>query len=98
MAEVKGNQVRSIGVLVQPGDYAFFVDSAGAVAGMNFMCPCGCGDKSALCFSTYPKDKPADARWIWNGSREAPTLTPSILRTMGCKWHGFLTDGIFKQC
>jgi hypothetical protein len=35
--------------------------------------------------------------WTWNGSKDCPTLTPSILVkayegwTLG--WHGFLTDG-----
>lgn len=38
--------------------------------------------------------------WGWNGNREAPTITPSILVYGGDGnggrteyWHGFLTDG-----
>ena len=35
--------------------------------------------------------------WEWNGNRESPTLTPSILvhvsRDQPDKWHGYLTDG-----
>lgn len=31
-------------------------------------------------------------KWIWNGSHEAPTLSPSIL--VHGKWHGFLRDGV----
>lgn len=36
--------------------------------------------------------------WEWNGSKESPTLTPSILHWGNGKkepatWHGFLTDG-----
>jgi hypothetical protein len=36
--------------------------------------------------------------WKWNGSKEAPTLTPSILhwgngRKEPATWHGYLTDG-----
>jgi hypothetical protein len=36
--------------------------------------------------------------WEWNGSKEVPTLTPSILHWGGGKgqpatWHGYLTDG-----
>lgn len=33
--------------------------------------------------------------WGWNGNREAPTLTPSILISQGRpdEWHGFLEDG-----
>jgi hypothetical protein len=40
------------------------------------------------------KKKPGD--WDWNGNREKPTLSPSIL-IRGSeniqKWHGFLRDG-----
>ncbi len=36
------------------------------------------------------KQKP----WIWNGSKEAPTLTPSIKVGIDpVLWHGYLTDG-----
>lgn len=38
--------------------------------------------------------------WAWNGNKESPTLTPSILINGGDGhggrveyWHGFLTDG-----
>jgi hypothetical protein len=37
-------------------------------------------------------------RWLWNGDKDLPTISPSILVhdvpgfTQG--WHGFLTDGI----
>ncbi|MEN6481297.1 MAG: DUF6527 family protein [Anaerolineaceae bacterium] len=40
------------------------------------------------------------AIWGWNGNKEAPTITPSILIFSGDgnggrreQWHGFLTDG-----
>lgn len=36
-------------------------------------------------------------QWKWNGNRELPTLTPSILvhpvKDWTIGWHGFLTDG-----
>lgn len=33
--------------------------------------------------------------WLWNGDREAPTLTPSILnRGAGDEWHGWMTAGV----
>lgn len=32
-------------------------------------------------------------RWDWNGNRESPTLTPSILHHGNPEWHGYLTDG-----
>ena len=35
--------------------------------------------------------------WNWNGNKELPTLTPSILvkevPNWNAGWHGFLTDG-----
>jgi hypothetical protein len=36
--------------------------------------------------------------WNWNGSKEAPTLTPSILhwgkgKNSPATWHGYMTDG-----
>lgn len=38
------------------------------------------------------------ACWTWNGNRDAPTLTPSILhwgegKNNPATWHGYLTDG-----
>jgi len=41
-----------------------------------------------------PKKYPV---WQWNGNKEVPTLTPSILvhgaKDQPDRWHGFLTDG-----
>ena len=37
-----------------------------------------------------------EVHWDWDGNREAPTLTPSIL----CKvsgWHGYLTNGVLVE-
>ena len=34
--------------------------------------------------------------WKWNGNKESPTLTPSILihaNGFHKEWHGYLTDG-----
>lgn len=35
----------------------------------------------------------AGAVWTWDGNREAPTLTPSILHHSTPEWHGYLTAG-----
>lgn len=54
------------------------------------------GDDKMKDIVTLPIDDRPNA-WKWNGNREAPTLTPSILVhpypgwTDG--WHGYLTDG-----
>jgi len=31
--------------------------------------------------------------WQWDGNREAPTLTPSILHHSNPPWHGFMRAG-----
>lgn len=62
--------------------------------GLNFVCPCGCESVLGIQF-TSDRGGPC---WTWNGSREKPTCTPSILHLNGCKWHGYLTDGVFKEC
>lgn len=31
--------------------------------------------------------------WQWDGNREAPTLTPSILHHSHKEWHGYLREG-----
>jgi len=62
----------------------------GKVAGLGFICPCGCGTESWL-----PLD---DGRrgWHWNGNPDAPVLTPSVFNSgLPCQWHGWLggSDG-----
>ena len=66
------------------------------VVGLNYMCPCGCGDDGYLPFRgihlMHIDEHPS---WIWDGNIESPTLTPSILRRGGCGWHGWLKAGKF---
>lgn len=65
----------------------------GEVKGVAFRCPCGCGHESWLPIGR------GERGWEWNGSEDAPTLTPSILQSgLPCKWHGFLTNGKFVSC
>lgn len=54
---------------------------------MHFACPCGCGKIGAISF-----DK-------WNLVSDMPRInvTPSIDFDSG-HWHGFLTDGEFREC
>lgn len=68
-----------------------------------FGCPCGCGDLRAVDLAPFNR-RPC---WKWDGNREAPTLTPSILiyqmaegtgERIGEHWHGFLTAGEFRSC
>ncbi|OHV85966.1 DUF6527 family protein [Ensifer sp. LCM 4579] len=80
----------------QPG--SFFVDDPdpGGVQILWYRCPCGCGAAGVLRVGNGFKpaiDKPS---WSWNGSIEAPTLTPSV-HHIG-HWHGFLTEGEWRSC
>lgn len=48
------------------------------------------------CVLPISKDHPIS--WNWNGDKESPTLTPSILhwgngRDKPATWHGYLTNG-----
>lgn len=63
------------------------------IAGLGFRCPCGCGREGWLPFRPEPSPS-----WTWNGDRERPTLRPSVLQVGGCEWHGWLTDGEWRQC
>lgn len=60
---------------------------------LRFSCPCGCGAVAAL-----PIDKTFDQRaWSWNGNKDLPSTQPSIQMLTPCRWHGYLTDGVFKS-
>lgn len=70
-----------------------FRELYGEVKGIAFRCPCGCGYESWL-----PVTK-GERGWDWNGDFDNPSLTPSILQAgLPCKWHGYLTDGEFREC
>lgn len=69
----------------------FHADST--VAGAGFICPCGCGQEGYLPF--MPEASPS---WEWNGDMQRPTLTPSILQRNGCRWHGYLRNGVWEWC
>lgn len=94
--EVIAHEVQSWDDMKNPGDFLFTHNQDGEIVGMIEMCPCGCGATCGINFDV-PKGRPSP-KWTWNGSKDKPTLTPSILRTAGCRWHGFLTDGVFRSC
>ena len=86
-----------------PGAFEFYTARGRTDAGILFMCPCGCG--SMFGFAVH-SDAGAPT-WTWDGNREAPTCTPSILiyqmeeatgQRVGEHWHGFLTAGEFRSC
>jgi hypothetical protein len=97
MSEVKANQVRTYPELRNPGDYLLSKNSQGQVIDLAFCCPCGCGVVSGIRIDTGNPRQP-EPKWQWNGNENCPTVTPSIRKLNGCKWHGFLTDGVFWSC
>jgi hypothetical protein len=65
-----------------------------AVGALDFICPCGCGTVHAIRIRPC-EDRPS---WEWDGNRDKPTLKPSIQCNTPCKWHGYLTAGVFEPC
>lgn len=75
-----------------PGSAEWSTGLDDRIASLTFVCPCGCGCVGAVTVRAgYGK------AWQWNGDEVRPTLTPSILKTSPCRWHGYLTDGIFRS-
>jgi len=95
--DIKGHRVNSWDDLKNPGDFFYTHSKNGQIWGMIEMCPCGCGETGGIHFAPGDGGDPGP-KWNWDGNEEEPTLTPSILRTGGCKYHGFLTSGIWKAC
>ncbi|MCI0433881.1 MAG: hypothetical protein L0271_09525 [Gemmatimonadetes bacterium] len=76
-----------------PGAFTFAENDSHLIYG----CPC-CGEPRAVPIFTGTKVEKA---WLWDGNREAPTLSPSI-RHRGdlctppaCSWHGWLRAGVW---
>lgn len=68
--------------------------------GLACDCPCGCGVQLFVHFENPIDGKPYDTnspQWKREGDLfENMTLRPSIKRMNGCKWHGYLTNGVFE--
>lgn len=65
----------------------------GVRAVFSYVCPCGCGLANRI--SIY-RGKDGHG-WAWNGNAEKPTFTPSIQQLNKCRWHGYVTDGEFRN-
>lgn len=92
---IKGRLVEDLFAEKLPGDFRYWrlggrTDDDDRPDGLNFWCPCGCGAFLGVSFEP--------GRWTWDGNREVPTVTPSILHTDDCRWHGYLTAGEFLTC
>lgn len=75
--------------LTKPGEWSFLESANGDITGMMFRCPCGCGETVFVKFG--------EKEWWWDGRKNKPTLSPSINRTNGCGWHGFLKKGEWQS-
>lgn len=82
MTPLPGRLCETFGEMHRPGDFHF------VSGGMVFICPCGCDCTLGVNF-----ERPNEPKWIFDGNRSTPTVTPSIRRLDGCHWHGWLTDG-----
>lgn len=84
----------------KPGSFYYYsrgedLDDAGII----HSCPCGCGKLCSL-----PLVKQQGPVWRLTGSREKPTLAPSVgigawdgetKEADGYHWHGWLRDGVW---
>jgi hypothetical protein len=73
------------------GAYTFSEDNRE----LFYICPCGCGEHLSLPVKIGPWVQGASPCWGWDGNRDAPTLTPSIRRLNGCRYHGHLQAGVW---
>jgi hypothetical protein len=105
VAELQGRHVAGLAAQEHPGDFSYagsdFLNNHAEheiqkYRSLLFRCPL-CNEEHGVSI------KPASTTgWDWNGNVERPTLSPSIQilghgkpGTEGCRWHGFLRDGVW---
>lgn len=59
---------------------------------LHFACPCGCGACGGLPLTHWQSNG-----WAWDGNKELPTCTPSVQMLTPCRWHGYLTKGVWRS-
>lgn len=74
----------------RPGEFTFSENDDSLI----YCCPCGCGIVREVDFD---KGETPSPRWVWNRNREKPSMVPGLTATTGCKWDGYLIDGVFKS-
>lgn len=91
---VRAARVENIdeGAGLSPGAYE--IRRFDGETGIAFRCPCGCGREGYL--PIRPQD--VGPSWEFNGNDDAPTVSPSVLFTGGCQWHGWLRNGEWVSC
>lgn len=72
--------------------------------GISFNCPCGCDRRCFVPFKNPLDGGPdyglrPDGGWQRAGNTfDTLTLTPSVQRLDGCRWHGWITNGEARSC
>tara|TARA_R110000744_G_scaffold78295_16_gene154378 strand:+ start:1186 stop:1479 length:294 start_codon:yes stop_codon:yes gene_type:complete len=75
----------------EPGSFCLEPRQMSGLYEFRYICPCGCGVVGRLLVGEGFKPGGDRPSWIWNGSKSAPTLNPSVNHEG--HWHGWLRDG-----
>lgn len=92
--DVKANRVSCCRELKNPGDFCF-IDKV--TLRIVFVCPCGT-HADGYGVRAVPLEPCSEPHWDWDGNRDEPSLTPSLQDVSSCRWHGYLTKGVFRRC
>ena len=60
-----------------------------------YICPCGCGELRSVPTSRHLGQV---GKWLRGEDDDKPTLAPSIRHLDGCRWHGWLQNGVWTPC
>jgi hypothetical protein len=95
-------------VPLQPGDFWLRrweggnTDDLTKADSLAFVCPASDPSNPVLCGGGHgiligiPGKPPESPSWAFNGDLQNPSLSPSVNCTGGCRWHGYLTNGIWN--
>lgn len=78
-----------------PGAFEVLEELGQAKKSLLYICPCGCGELRSIPIREGVK---VERAWEWNGNLTVPTVKPSIRHLSGCRWHGFLENGMWNPC
>lgn len=82
-----------------PGAWGLIEDRLGRPIGIEYICPCGCKSQGYLPFRNTGQKGDT---WLWNGSKEKPTLQPSVHHIYKINgeqrthYHGWLKEGVWE--
>jgi hypothetical protein len=95
LTEVKSHKVsryKAVRVVESPEHFEigcmYLHENRGRPLVLEFICPCGCGDKIELSLIAW-----TDPSWRIEGDFEFPSIYPSVRRVVGCRSHFWVKDG-----